>query len=139
MMIELTLPSLTALEIEEDADVQMIGFSERSMRIRLFDQARLDMAATITSLDLVMDDDADLKINGNIDELTAEIREDAYLNAIEAQIRTTDLTTSSRARVRLTTSDYLKVDAGGRSSVEYLGSPELDVIRQSRSATIGEY
>ena len=137
--IELTLPSLTALEIEEDADVQMIGFNERSMRIRLFDQARLDMAATITSLDLVMDDDADLKINGSIDELTAEIREDAYLNAIEAQIRTTDLTTSSRARVRLTTSDYLKVDAGGRSSIEYLGSPELDVIRQSRSATIGEY
>ena len=133
------LPKMSNLNINDEADVSVNGSNLEDTRIVVRDKARLQLNGSLNSLTLLVLNESRVDSEATIDDLTMEVMDQSRFYGYDGEVRDCKLTTNSEARVRLSVTEYLGVDAGGFSSIRYKGSPKLDIKDKSNSAIVSEY
>lgn len=133
------LPQLSNLNINDESDVSVNGSNLEETRIVVRDKAGLQLTGSLNSLTLLVLNDSRVDSEATIDDLTMEVMDQGRFYGYDGKVRDCKLTTGSEARVRLSVTEYLVVDAGGFSSIRYKGSPQLDIKDKSNSAIVSEY
>ncbi|MCE7994365.1 MAG: PspC domain-containing protein [Roseivirga sp.] len=137
--ISITIPTLERLLVRDEVNARIAGLNENRLKLSIQDDARVEFDGRVASMDISVEEKGRLTIVGDVDKLTADLRNDAKLYCTDGSIQTAEVNTYSDARARLKVDEYLRVDARGFSSVRYTGSPELDIVNKSRSAVVGVY
>lgn len=137
--VYITAPSIDFISLKNGASLTMKARGQQSLDVRLYDDSKFSLDGELNNLMLYVSGDSRVDMSAEIERLEAIIIEKGRLYGYEADIREATLNTKSEARARLNVKEYLRISASGFSSIRYKGSPEINIIEESNSATISKY
>jgi len=135
----ITAPSIDFISLKNGASLTMKAKGQPSLDVKTYDDARFSLDGDLDKLDLFIGGDSRVDMSASIGKLRAILTRKGRLYAYEADIREATLDAESEARARINVSEYLRISASGFSSIRYKGSPELNIVEESNSATISKY
>lgn len=107
MVLEITAPNLTELNISNGDKVSIHDFDLANMRIVNNGECKLDFQANVNKLELVLSGDNKAQLSGNCNYLTASLDNEARLDAEQFSVRVADITAANESWVKLTPTDTL--------------------------------
>ena len=138
--VTIYISDLDKVIARDKVDLELRGFENNDiLDVTVRNEARVEIEGNYSKVDAEIVNEGRLILLGSTDELEATLYDDSRLTATDSEIVRASLDTHSDAFVRLKVADYLRVDAKGRSTVRYEGNPELDLVNNSRSATVEAY
>ncbi len=135
----ITAPSIDFIILKNGAQLTMQAEGQQLLDVKTYDDSRFSLDGSLNKLNLYIGGDSRVNMSASIEKLSALIEKKGRLYGYEADIREASLDTGSEARARVNVSDYLRITARGFSSIRYKGNPEVDITKESNSATISKY
>jgi hypothetical protein len=83
----------------------------------------------VDSLSINMSGAGDMNLTGRADRAEISFSGAGTVSALHLQTREADITMAGAGTVRISASETLRVVAGGVGTIEYRGSPQIDLIR----------
>ena len=139
LSIELTVENIDYLSISQGATVKFENADLNKLTVITRDDARAVINGTIERGQVIGFGKSRIDIEGNLETLGIDLNDGSRLYAYEAQTRKAIVVTEEESRARISVSEYLSVQASGFSSVRYKGTPEVNIVDKSTSASISEY
>lgn len=137
--VYITAPSIDFISLKNGASLTMEAKGQQSLDVQVYDGSKFSLDGELNKLMLYISDDSRVDMSAETELLEAIIIEKGRLYGYEADVREATLTTKSKARARVNVREYLRISASGFSSIRYKGSPEINIIEESNSATISKY
>lgn len=139
LTIELTVENMDYLGITQGATVKYENADLNELSISTSSDSRALVNGKIDKVRVFAFGRSRVDLEGTIKDLNVDLNDGARLYAYEAQTREATVVTEEESRARINVSEYLSVEASGFSSVRYKGTPEVNIVDKSTSASISEY
>ncbi|WP_221390582.1 head GIN domain-containing protein [Dyadobacter sp. NIV53] len=126
MNIDITMPTLAAVDFSGAIDSQIEGFSNLSkLEIELSGASKCDFIGSAKTIDFDLSGASQLYLSGNGQFLDGELSGASQLDALDLPVEESDLKLSGASDAKVWASKFLEVDASGASSVRYKGDPAI--------------
>lgn len=135
----ITAPDIDFISLKNGASLTMEANGQQTLDVKTYDDSRFSLDGELNNLMLSISDNSRVDMSAETERLEAIIIGKGRLYGYEADMREVTLTTKSEARARVNVKEYLRISASGFSSIRYKGSPEINIIEESNSATISKY
>lgn len=135
----ITAPSIDFIALKNDARLTMEANGQQLLDVKTYDDAKFSLEGNLNKLNLYIDGDSRADLTASVNKVTAILRRKGRLYAYDADVREANIDSDNETRARISVSEYLKITALGFSSIRYKGNPEVDILEETRSATISQY
>ena len=127
MEIDITMPSLEAVDFSGAVDSEIEGFENLSkIDFELTGASKCDFDGSAKDLTFDLSGASQLYLFGSGKYLDGELSGASQLNALDLPVEQSNLKLSGASSAKVWVSRLLEVDASGSSSVRYKGDPTVD-------------
>ena len=124
--LDISMPSLQSLDMENTDDVKIRGFKESKMNLRFYGNNELKAYVDIDTLNVRQSGRNEIDIRGNGKHLKANLDNRSKLDAERFTVFSADIQTSERSTAKLSVSDFLKKRTDDSNSIKVEGEPVID-------------
>ena len=120
------------LKAEKSAEVNLLQDSDK-LAVDASGSASVTLSGATLELSTVCQNSAKVSMTGSAESLRHEGRNSAEVDVVNVPVKTADVVMSG-GKLYVNASDKLKVDLKGGASVQFNGSPEIDVVNIQSSS-----
>jgi len=125
--IFITFKDIDKLDISGACDLESEGMLKFStLKLEASGASEIDLQLTTSKLSCDFSGASDIEFSGKVKECDIEISGAAELKAFDLETEEMELRVSGAADAKVNASKYLKVNASGAASVQYVGNPNID-------------
>ncbi|MDR0323224.1 MAG: DUF2807 domain-containing protein [Treponema sp.] len=133
-VLTVSTPLLTRLNIEGACDFKALDkITSDSLSVIMSGAGRMAAELDVNSLIVDMSGAGSMEFSGRADKTSIEISGAGEIDALSLQSREAKINLSGAATVKISISEFLRIDADGVGTVEYRGSP---VVEQNTSGMV---
>ena len=116
--------SMEAIYLEEKCNLQFANWKGQVLEINASDRAVAEGAMEVQELEIHVEDDARIRLEGSTNLLSIRARDEGRLRAYDLKAAVAEVDAAEEADVRLWVTRDLTVNNSGSTNVRYKGTPE---------------
>ena len=132
--VYITMPSLSAVQLESASKGYISGFDEEFMDLKLIGAAFADLDVEVNSLNAIVEGASKLELEGSGDRFVVEVHGASTLNAFDFEVKEALLESHSASTARIFADDDLVIRSHGASNVIYRGNADVDITKGGGSS-----
>jgi len=123
LLITVTMPRLQHLKLSGACQSDVSGFRDEELHLEASGASSARLDVRVPRLELDLSGACSTELHGTADELNIDGAGVCQVNALGLQAQRADIDLSGMSQARVRTSEALKVDLNGSSTVRYAGRP----------------
>ena len=123
LLVTVTLPQLDHLKVSGACQSDVSGFRDANLRLEASGASTTRLDVQVPRLELDLSGACSAELRGKADDLNIDGAGVCQVNALALQAQRTSIDLAGMSQAKVRTSEELKVDLSGSSTVRYAGNP----------------
>jgi hypothetical protein len=133
MKIDITMPSLSAVDFSEATNAEVGNFDANTFNVILSGASKLNLAIKTQKMFMDISGASQFTPSGNAQKVSGDLSGASQLNAFGFFSDEMNVSVSGASNARVDVSKYLKVNASGASKMRYRGNPTTEISASGAS------